>query len=115
MLQWFATEGLDAVGISDFRLQPSDFSLPGALVLLACLGAHTAFSADLYHEDGLDVRWDNTLRYTAAVRAFSRDSELVANPNWDDGDRNFDPGLISNRLDLLSELEVTACSTSSSP
>jgi hypothetical protein len=81
--------------------------LVAVLVLLACLGARAAFPADLYHDDGLDVRWDNTLRYTAAFRAFSRDPGLVVNPNWDDGDRNFAPGPISNRLDVLSELEVT--------
>src|SRR3954452_11011815 len=67
-----------------------------------------SLAADLYHDDTLDVRWDNTLSYTAAFRLFPRDPALVANPNWDDGDRNFRPGVISNRLDLLSELEVTA-------
>jgi len=77
------------------------------IVLIASLGAPAAFAADLYHDDGLDVRWDNTLRYTAAFRLFPRDEQLVENPNWDDGDRNFSPGLISNRLDLLSEFEVT--------
>ncbi|HEY1962179.1 MAG TPA: DUF1302 family protein, partial [Rhizomicrobium sp.] len=54
-----------------------------------------------------DVRWDNTLRYTAAFRLFPRDRELISNPNWDDGDRNFDPGVISNRFDLISELDIT--------
>jgi hypothetical protein len=78
-----------------------------ACLVWACLGTGASFSADLYHDDGLDVRWDNTLRYIAAFRTFSRDQGLLVNPNWDDGDRNFDPGPISNRLDLLSELEVT--------
>lgn len=64
-------------------------------------------AGELYHDDGLEVRWDNTLRYSAAFRLFPQDSALLANPNWDDGDRNFNPGPISNRLDLLSELEVT--------
>jgi len=65
-------------------------------------------AAELYHDNALDVRWDNTLSYTAAFRLFPRDAELVANPNWDDGDRNFRPGVISNRVDLLSEFELTA-------
>lgn len=81
-------------------------SLAPVCLVLACLGARVGFAADIYHDESLDVRWDNTLRYTAAFRAFSRDPELVANPNWDDGDRNFDRGPISNRLDLLSELDV---------
>src|ERR1041385_5326656 len=77
------------------------------LLVLAWLGAPAAFSADLYHDCDLDVRWDNTLQYTAAYRLFPQDRGLLTNPNWDDGDRNFDPGLISNRLDLLSEFEAT--------
>ncbi|MBV9062219.1 MAG: DUF1302 family protein, partial [Alphaproteobacteria bacterium] len=74
---------------------------------LVCLSMRAAMAAELYHDGDLDVRWDNTLRYTAAVRLLPRDGELVSNPNWDDGDRNFSPGLISNRLDLLSEFDVT--------
>jgi hypothetical protein len=77
------------------------------LVLLAWLGAPAAYAAELYHDGDLDVRWDNTLQYTAAFRLFPQDRALLANVNWDDGDRNFDPGAISNRLDLFSELEVT--------
>jgi len=81
--------------------------LPSA-ALLALLCAPVAVADELYHDDGIDVRWDNTLRYTAAFRLFPQDSYLLlANANWDDGDRNFNPGLISNRLDLLSDFEVT--------
>lgn len=78
-----------------------------ALLAVAALAASEVFAAELYHDGALDIRWDNTLRYTSAFRLFSPDPFLVENPNWDDGDRNFDPGLISNRLDGLSEFEVT--------
>ena len=72
---------------------------------LACAGA---LGADLYHAGEFDVRWDNTLQYSAAFRLFPRDDFLVSySANNDDGDRNFSPGLISNRLDALSELELT--------
>ncbi len=64
-------------------------------------------AADLVDANGWDLRWDNTIRYTAAFRVFPRDRALVANPNVDDGDRNFSPGLVSNRLDLLSELDIS--------
>jgi len=64
-------------------------------------------ATEVYHDDLLTVRWDNTLSYAAAFRVFDRDPKLVENVNWDDGDRNFSPGLISNRFDLLSELELT--------
>lgn len=52
------------------------------------------------------LRWDNTVKYSAAARVAKQDSELLGNANTDDGDRNFTRGLISNRLDLLSEADV---------
>lgn len=55
----------------------------------------------------LKIRWDNTLKYSAAARLRDPSSKLTANPNFDDGDRNFEKGLISNRGDWLSELDVT--------
>ncbi len=77
------------------------------LVLLACrFPVASALGADLYHAGDLDVRWDNTIRYSAAFRLSPRDNGLVANVNWDDGDRNFAPGPISNRLDLLTEFDL---------
>ena len=64
-------------------------------------------AAEVYHSDSLDVRWDNTLRYSAAFRVFPYDAALVSDPNYDDGDRNFAPGVVSNRLDLLSEVDAS--------
>lgn len=53
------------------------------------------------------VRWDNTVKYSVATRLQAADPVLLANPNNDDGDSNFGKGLISNRLDWFSELDVT--------
>jgi hypothetical protein len=64
-------------------------------------------AADLYQDNGWDLRWDNTLRYTAAFRLVHYYDSLAADPNADDGDRNFAPGLISDRADLLSELDLS--------
>ena len=54
----------------------------------------------------LKVAWDNTVKYSAAWRMKDASSALTANPNLDDGDRNFKKGLISNRFDLLSEFDL---------
>ena len=54
----------------------------------------------------VQVRWDNTIKYSAARRVANPSPALLANINGDDGDRNFNTGFISNRLDLLSELDV---------
>ncbi len=53
------------------------------------------------------MRWDNTLRYNLGQRTQGQDKAILANPNFDDGDRNFsNHSLIANRLDLLSEFDL---------
>ena len=83
----------------------------GLLLLLllaeAALGDIPARAAELYAADGLEIRWDNTLRYSAGFRIASADPALLAGANYDDGDRDFAPGLISNRLDLMSEFDLS--------
>ncbi|HHK4245087.1 TPA: DUF1302 domain-containing protein [Pseudomonas aeruginosa] len=62
-----------------------------------------------------NVRWDNTLKYSVAYRLHSQDSNLTEAPTLgglypdilSQGNRNFDRGLVSNRLDILSELDVS--------
>jgi hypothetical protein len=54
----------------------------------------------------LKLRWDNTVKYSGAVRTGKQSDTLLSNSNNDDGDRNFKRGLISNRIDLLSELDA---------
>ncbi|MES2260376.1 MAG: DUF1302 domain-containing protein [Pseudomonadota bacterium] len=56
---------------------------------------------------GVKVRWDNTFKYSSAFRVKQPSAALTADANQDDGDRNFRRGLVSNRLDLLSELDLT--------
>lgn len=56
--------------------------------------------------EDLTVRWDNTVRYSAGWRVKEQSPSLLTSLNGDDGDRNFNTGLISNRFDLLSELDV---------
>ena len=77
-----------------------------ALGLLLAMPCRHAAAAALYAGDGLDVRWNNTLRYSAAGRLEARNAALLGDINADDGDRNFAPGLVSDRFDLLSELNI---------
>lgn len=79
------------------------------LTITAGLPDVHAFEIDTGNPD-LRVRWDNTLKYSAAWRTKSHSDKLTEGQtalNQDDGDRNFSKGLISNRLDLLSEMDVT--------
>lgn len=86
------------------KLRWANTSVPLALLAACALPAH-AFQIDTGNPD-LSLRWDNTLKYSNAFRVGSQDDELLSNINQDDSNRNFDRGLVSNRLDLLSELEV---------
>jgi hypothetical protein len=54
----------------------------------------------------LSLRWDSTLKYSLASRLNGPQASLIANPNADDGDRNFSKGLISNRADLFTEVDA---------
>jgi hypothetical protein len=76
-----------------------------ALSLLQ-IGSGYAFEVDTGNPD-LKVRWDNTIKYSTAWRLNNPDPSLTSKINQDDGDRNFNRGLISNRLDLLSEFDVS--------
>jgi len=84
-------------------------SLAAALAVLwtiTAAGSAQAFEIATGNPD-LSARWDNTVRLNAGVRAQSQDPKILANPNFDDGDRNFSNGsLVTSRVDLLSELDV---------
>lgn len=77
-----------------------------AAVLLGSITA-PAYAIDVSTDiPELKVRWDNTLKYSNAFRLHSQNAGLIGSPNLDDGDRNFGKGLISNRIDLFSEVDV---------
>lgn len=80
-------------------------ALAAALAAVGCLPHADAFEIDTGDSD-LRLRWDNTLKYNAAWRVKDRDSKLVSTVNQDDSDRNFNKGLISSRLNILSEFDA---------
>lgn len=77
-----------------------------AAAWLAALSAPQAqaFQIDTGNPD-LKLSWDNTLKYGTAFR-LKKQSDVLLDPNHDDGNRNFNRGLISNRIDLLTEADV---------
>lgn len=77
-----------------------------ALASVLCASSAFCFEIDTGNPD-LTLRWDNTVKYSNAFRLKDQSDVLTRNPNGDDGDRNFGRGLISNRLDLLSDLDLT--------
>lgn len=75
-----------------------------AALLLACTNAG-AMEIPVGNDDW-QVRWDNTPRYTLTRRVESQDKAIINAVNNNDGDRNFDRGVVVNRLDLLSEFDA---------
>ncbi|NDY92095.1 DUF1302 domain-containing protein [Ideonella livida] len=82
---------------------------------LALPAAGHAFDIDTGTDSALKVRLDLTPKYSAAWRlkdpSIATSVDVTADPgvlNEDDGNHNFNKGLISSRLDLLAELDVAA-------
>lgn len=73
---------------------------------IAGLQPALAFEIDTGSPD-VKARWDNTLKYSNAWRLERRSDAVTSDINQDDGDRNFSRGLISNRLDVLSEFDAS--------
>ncbi|HEX5391837.1 MAG TPA: DUF1302 domain-containing protein [Rhodocyclaceae bacterium] len=87
---------------------PSRHVLKTTALAVSLLWAGSASALELDTGDSdIKLRWDNTLKYSAAWRTHNPDSTLTARINQDDGDRNFKKGLISDRWDLLSELDAS--------
>lgn len=91
-------------------------SLLAAAALLAASGAARAIDFDVDdYLPGYKLRLDLTPKYSTGYRLHNPSAALTAfNPavdpgtiNEDDGDDNFRRGLMSNRLDLLTELDLT--------
>ena len=73
-------------------------------------GSGAAMAMDLNPGGDWQIRWDNTVKYSSGYRLNNAKSDLISplsdKANADDGDRNFNRGFISNRVDLLSEFDI---------
>ena len=87
------------------RAIPRAVALAAALVVMAP-AVFAADEVDANTGNDVKVTWNNTFKYGAGFRIRDQDSALLRDPNADDGDRNFNKGLISNRIELLSELDA---------
>lgn len=76
-------------------------AMPGALALQPAHAVSFATGPEVA------MRWDTTFKYSAAWRVKGLDEAIAADFNLDDGDRNFGKGLVSNRVDVFSEFDVT--------
>src|SRR5512146_179956 len=71
------------------------------------VGLGPAQAEQIYQGNGFDIRWDNSFRYSIGARLQSPSPDILNFPNADDGDRSFAPGLMTDRIDLLSVLDLS--------
>lgn len=77
-----------------------------AAMAMAMAGPASAIDVDTGNPD-LAATLTTTLRYNLGVRARSQSQQLLNNINTDDGDSSYSRGdVVTNRLDVLSELEL---------
>lgn len=87
-----------------FKARPR---LLGTMIVAALAAAGSASAAEIpTGNPDLVIRWDNTIRVNVADRIDDPSPELLHSPNFDDGTRNFDTGIVSERIDLLSEFDL---------
>ncbi len=75
-------------------------------LVLVLLFASNVSAFQVYRGTDFKVLWDTKVKYSNQFRVEGQNFSLIDDPNSDDGNRNFDKGLVSNRLDISSELDV---------
>lgn len=93
-----------------FGLKKTLLPVAGVFAGVSLSSVALAFQVDTGSPD-FRLSWDNTVKYSAAWRLHNPDSKVAdesvgVQANTNDGDLNFKRGLISNRLDVLSELDL---------
>ena len=73
--------------------------------MLLCATSPVA-AVDLGSIDGFDIRLDTSVRVSLGLRVHGQDASLLDDANADDGDRAFRPGIVSERTDVTSQLDV---------
>jgi hypothetical protein len=89
---------------------PRKIQVVAAAVLTLLNFTNFAYAVSIETDDpDLKMRLDTTVKYSLAYRTASPSasySNPASAPDFDDGNRNFRSGPISNRLDLFSEFDV---------
>ncbi|MGP3618729.1 DUF1302 domain-containing protein [Pseudomonas aeruginosa] len=79
-----------------------------AIAVLASSGPSLAMAAQLLDNEHFQIRWDNTVKYQVGQRTEAPSSFNKRDININDGTQAFNKhDLITNRLDILSEFDLT--------
>ena len=85
------------------------YPAPHLLALAMCGGAMPSLqAAELVNNENYQIRWDNTLKYQVGMRTESPSSRNLNDLNANDGTGAFKRNdLITNRVDILTEFDLT--------
>ncbi|MBW2369129.1 MAG: DUF1302 domain-containing protein [Deltaproteobacteria bacterium] len=95
-----------------FQKLVSGFPILSVVAVLVCSSHAQAFQ--LYNGEKLKARLDSTVSYGLQWRVQDRDEDIIGiaqggkfySSNYDDGNLNYDTGLISNAIKITSDLEI---------
>jgi hypothetical protein len=77
------------------------------IAIPAVVGFSAAARAENFTlNNGVEINFDNTVQYSVLGRAAPESSYFANEPNNNDGDNNLRSGIVSNRFDLITKLDV---------
>ncbi len=92
------------------KRQNTRYALLCGVACAALMGSNHAAQAFQYRfANGVDIRFDNTIEYSVITRT-APVNRLLGGPtayNNNDGDDNTRTGIVSNRIDVLSQFEIS--------
>ncbi len=80
-------------------------ALKALAAALCAIGVAHAAELETGNPD-VAIRFDNTIKLNYGQRVNGQEAALLKSANFDDGDRNFNKGAVSERIDWLSELDI---------
>jgi hypothetical protein len=81
--------------------------LASCAILSFVVFGHPAEAFEYEFNNGITINFNNTLEYSLVERTSPESPVFENNPNLNDGDNNLRAGIVSNRIDLLSEFNIT--------
>jgi hypothetical protein len=91
----------------DFTNCRRQLLLGGTAIILFQGLARPARAYEYTFDDGINVQIQNTLQYSVLERTSPESPYLAGEINNNDGDNNLRAGIVSNRFDLLSKLDIS--------
>lgn len=81
------------------------------LTSVSCLAlsliGNRAYAFEYQTSGGIDIRLDNSFEYSVLERTAPVSSYLASQPNSNDGDNNLRAGIVSNRVQLLTQFSAS--------